>query len=72
MDRLYKVRYFASFSDSTCRSVEGTLRMVVAIKMVDDAKGPVLAPADWESSQPSPTPRLGSSSTTRRSSSRKN
>ena len=32
-----KVRYFASFSDKTTRGVEKTLRMVAAIKMVDDA-----------------------------------
>ena len=56
MDRHYKVRYFASFSDSTCWNVELTLRMVAAFKMVDDAKGSALAPA----------PRPGSSSTTRR------
>ena len=55
MDRHYKVRYFASFSDSTCWNVELTLRMVTTIKMVDDAKGSALAPADWESNQPTIT-----------------
>ena len=55
MDRLYKVRYFASFNDSTCWNVELTLRMVATIKMVDDAKGSALAPADWESNQPTIT-----------------
>ena len=45
VDRLDKVRYFASFSDSTCRSVEETLRMVAAIKMVDDSKGSSFSPA---------------------------
>jgi hypothetical protein len=55
MDRHYKVRYFASFSDSTCWNVELTLRMVAAFKMVDDAKGSALAPADWESNQPTIT-----------------
>ena len=29
--------------------------MVAAIKMVDDAKGSLLAPADWESNQPTIT-----------------
>jgi hypothetical protein len=28
MDRHYKIRYFASFSESTCWNVELTLRMV--------------------------------------------
>eukprot|EP00091_Calanus_sinicus_P011219 TRINITY_DN2546_c0_g1_i1.p1 TRINITY_DN2546_c0_g1~~TRINITY_DN2546_c0_g1_i1.p1 ORF type:complete len:231 (+),score=82.00 TRINITY_DN2546_c0_g1_i1:545-1237(+) len=55
VDRQTKVRYFASFSDSTARSVEETLRMVAAIKMVDDAKGSLFAPADWESNQPTIT-----------------
>ena len=55
VDKQSKVRYFASFSDSTCRSVEETLRMVAAIKMVDVAKGSSFAPADWESNQPTIT-----------------
>ena len=55
MDRLCKVSYFASFSDSTCWNVEGTLRMVATIKMVDDAKGSALDPADSESKQPTIT-----------------
>ena len=55
MDRHYKVRYFASFSDSTGRSVEETLRMGAAIKMVDDDKGSAIAPANWESNQPTIT-----------------
>jgi hypothetical protein len=55
MDRLDKVRYFTSFSDSTCRSVEETLRMVAAIKMLDDSTGSSFSPADWESNQPTIT-----------------
>lgn len=55
VDRQTKVRYFASFSDTTARSVEETLRMVAAINMVDDAKGSSFAPADWESNQPTIT-----------------
>ena len=55
MDRHYKVRYFASFSYITCWNAESTLRMVATIKMVDDAKGSALAPADWESKQPTIT-----------------
>ena len=51
-DRENKVRYFVSFCDKTARGVEETLRMVAAIKMVDDAKGNLFAPADWESSEP--------------------
>ena len=50
-DKQNKVRYFASFSDKTARGVEETLRMVAAIKMVDDAKGNLFAPVDWESFQ---------------------
>ena len=34
------------------RSVEETLRVVTAIKMVDEAGGSALAPADWVSTQP--------------------
>ena len=51
LDRHDKVRYLAFFSDSTARSVQETLRMVAAFKMVDDDKGSMLAPADWESNQ---------------------
>merc|ERR1719187_1935464 len=45
-DRKNKVRYYASFNSNIPRSVEETLRVVAAIKMVDDAEGSALAPAD--------------------------
>jgi len=51
-DREDKIRYFASFSPSIRRSVEETLRMVAAIKMVDEAKGTKFAPADWVEGKP--------------------
>ena len=46
-DKEKKVRYFATFSETTARSVKETLRVVAAIKMVDEANGFALAPADW-------------------------
>lgn len=49
VDRLTKVRYVASFSDSTARCVEETLRMVATIKMVNDSKGSSSTRADWKS-----------------------
>jgi len=52
LDRMKKIRYFASFSDTTKRNVEETLRVVAAIKMVDKEKGLAFAPADWEYNQP--------------------
>ena len=51
-DRKNKVRYSASFNSNIPRSVEETLRVVAAIKMVDEAEGSALAPADWVSTQP--------------------
>jgi len=51
-DRKNKVRYCASFNPNIPRSVEETLRIVAAIKMVDEAEGSALAPADWVSTQP--------------------
>ena len=51
-DRNNKIRYFASFNPKIPRSVEETLRVVAAIKMVDEAEGSVLAPADWMSPEP--------------------
>jgi len=51
-DRKNKVRYCASFNPNIPRSVEETLRVVAAIKMVDEAEGSALAPADWVSTQP--------------------
>merc|ERR1712142_676459 len=51
-DKRNKIRYFASFSDIVPRSPEETLRVVAATKMVDEAKGLALAPADWVSPQP--------------------
>jgi len=50
-DKKNKVRY-ASFHDSIVRSVKESLRVVAAIKMLDDAKGTVLAPADWVQGKP--------------------
>jgi len=50
-DRKNKVRYCASFNPNIPRSVEETLRIVAAIKMVDEAEGSALAPADWVSTQ---------------------
>ena len=49
VDRLTKVRYVASFSDSTARFVEETLRMVATIKMVNVLKGSSSTRADWKS-----------------------
>jgi len=51
-DRKNKVRYSASFNPNIPRSVEETLRVVAAIKMVDEEEGYGLAPADWVSPQP--------------------
>jgi len=51
-DKKNKIRYFASFSNIVPRSPEETLRVVAATKMVDEAKGLALAPADWVSAQP--------------------
>jgi len=51
-DREDKIRYFASFSPSIRRSVEETLRMVAAIKMVDEAKGTKFTPANWVEGEP--------------------
>ena len=51
VDRHDKVRCLAFFSENTARSVQETLRMMAAFKMVDDDKGSMLAPADWESNQ---------------------
>jgi len=51
-DRKNKIRYCASFNPKIPRSVEETLRVVAAIKMVDEAEGSALAPADWVSTQP--------------------
>jgi len=51
-DRKNKIRYCASFNPKIPRSVEETLRVVAAVKMVDEAEGSALAPADWVSTQP--------------------
>jgi len=51
-DRKNKIRYCASFNPNIPRSVEETLRVVAAIKMVDEAEGSALAPADWVSTEP--------------------
>ena len=46
-DKEDKVRYFATFQSGVQRSVEETLRVVTAVKEVDEAKGNLFTPADW-------------------------
>ena len=54
-DREDKVRYFATFQPGVQRSVEETLRVVAAVKEVDEAKGNLFTPADWVQGEPTIT-----------------
>ena len=51
-DKEDKVRYFATFQPGVQRSVEETLRVVAAVKEVDEAKGELFTPADWVQGEP--------------------
>ena len=54
-DKEDKVRYFATFQPGVQRSVEETLRVVAAVKEVDEAKGNLFTPADWVQGEPTIT-----------------
>ena len=54
-DKEDKVRYFATFQPGVQRSVEETLRVVTAVKEVDEAKGNLFTPADWMQGEPTIT-----------------
>ena len=54
-DKEDKVRYFATFQPGVQRSVEETLRVVAAVKEVDEAKGNLFTPADWVQGEPAIT-----------------
>ena len=54
-DKEDKVRYFATFQSGVQRSVEETLRVVTAVKEVDEAKGNLFTPADWMQGEPTIT-----------------
>ena len=54
-DKEDKVRYFATFQPGVQRSVEETLRVVTAVKEVDEAKGNLFTPADWVQGEPTIT-----------------
>ena len=54
-DKEDKVRYFATFQPGVQRSVEETLRVVAAVKEVDEAKGNLFTPADWVHGEPTIT-----------------
>ena len=54
-DKEDKVRYFATFQPGVQRSVEETLRVVAAVKEVDEAKGILFTPADWVQGEPTIT-----------------
>jgi len=51
-DKEDKIRYFANFDNHIPRNPEEILRIVAAIKIVDDANGTELAPADWVPGEP--------------------
>ena len=51
-DKEDKVRYFATFQPGVQRSVEETLKVVAAVKKVDEAKGNLFTPADWVKGEP--------------------
>ena len=54
-DKEDKVRYFATFQPGVKRSVEETLRVVAAVKEVDDANGKLFTPANWVRGEPTMT-----------------
>ena len=54
-DKEDKVRYFATFQPGVKRSVEETLRVVAAVKEVDDANGKLFTPANWVQGEPTMT-----------------
>ena len=54
-DKEDKVRYFATFQPGVKRSVEETLRVVAAVKEVDDANGKLFTPANWVLGEPTMT-----------------
>ena len=55
VDSVGKVRYAAFFLEKCDVEVKEVLRVVAAIKMVDEANGTQLAPADWKEGMPSIT-----------------